>query len=91
MANVRVPSALEGLTGGKKQIEVEGKTLADIVNGLETSFPGFKERLLDESGELRRFINVYVDEEDVRFLDGLQTEISDRSEVSIIPAVAGGI
>jgi len=87
---VRIPSPLQGLTKGEKEVEVTGATLAEVIADLEKKYPGFRERLLDEKGELRRFVNVYVNEEDVRFLEGLATKLEDGAEVSIIPAVAGG-
>ena len=87
---VRIPTVLQQLAGGRREIEIEGETVAQVIDGLEKEAPGFKERLLDEDGKIRRFVNVYVDEEDIRFLDGLSTSIKDGSEVSIIPAVAGG-
>jgi len=87
---VRIPTPLQGLTGGKKELDLAGQTVAEIISELEQQFPGVKERLLDESGELRRFVNIYVDEEDIRFLNGLLTPVKDGSELSIIPAVAGG-
>lgn len=87
---VRIPAPLQRLTGGEKEVNVSGTTLAEVIADLEQKYPGFRGRLLDENGELRRFVNVYVNEEDVRFLDGLATKIEDGTEVSIIPAVAGG-
>ena len=86
----RIPSLLQQLTEGKKEIQVESGTVGKIISELNKHYPGTKERLLDENEELRRFVNIYVDEEDVRFLDGLATKVPDNSEVSIIPAVAGG-
>lgn len=90
MAIVRIPTPLQGLTSGLSEVQVEGETLLGLIDALEQSYPGVKERLLDESGEIRRFINVYVNEEDVRFLEGLETAIESNAEVSIVPAVAGG-
>lgn len=87
---VRIPSQLQTLTGGEREVKVSGSTVAEVIEVLNTSFPGIKERLLDEEGEIRRFINIYVDEEDVRFQDGLLTKVEEGSEISIIPAVAGG-
>jgi molybdopterin converting factor small subunit len=71
-------------------VSAEGATLTEVLDSLDTSYPGIKSRVLDESGELRRFVNVYVDDDDVRFAEGLQTAIKDGGQVSIIPAVAGG-
>jgi molybdopterin converting factor small subunit len=72
------------------EVSAEGSTLIEVLDSLDGSYPGIKGRVLDESGELRRFVNVYVDDDDVRFADGLQTSIKDGGQVSIIPAVAGG-
>ena len=87
---VRNPTQLRELSGGAAEITGEGGTLASVLAGLETAHPGFRERLFDEQGELRRFVNVFVDDEDIRFLDGLNTEVKDGATVSIVPAVAGG-
>lgn len=86
---VRIPSQLRQLTGGEGLVEMDPGTVGGIIMELENNNPGIAERLLD-NGQLRRFINVYVDGEDVRFEDGLDTEVKDGSEVSIVPAVAGG-
>lgn len=88
---VRIPTPLQGLTGGKKEVEVKGTTISEVIVDLDQKFPGLKERLLDENGELRRFVNVYLNEEDIRFLQGLTTPVEKEAEISIIPAVAGGI
>lgn len=90
MPKVRIPTPLRNLTGGASEVTIEGSTLREVVAGLEAAHPGFGERMLDDNGELRRFVNVFVRDEDVRFLDGLDTEISDADTVSIVPAVAGG-
>jgi sulfur-carrier protein len=87
---VRIPTILRTYTKGESEVSVDGTTLAEVVNALEASYPGIKARVLDESGELRRFVNVYVDNDDVRFADGLRTTVADGGQVSIIPAVAGG-
>ena len=87
---IRIPSPLRRITGGQDRVEVEGSTLSETINGLEDQFPGIKERLLDEAGELKHFVNVYVNGEDVQFLQGLNTRINSTDEVSIVPAVAGG-
>jgi molybdopterin synthase sulfur carrier subunit len=78
------------MTGGKDKVEVESTTLGEMVENLESTYPGFKERLVDENGDLRYFVNIYINGEDVRFLQGLQTSTSTGDEVSIVPAVAGG-
>jgi sulfur-carrier protein len=87
---VRVPTTLRTLTAGASEVAVEGDTLAAVLDALESVHPGFKERLLDDEGQLRRFVNVFVADDDVRFLDGLDTKVPDGETVSIIPAVAGG-
>ena len=87
---VRIPTPLRRLTDGQDKVSVDGATLGDIVGSLETQFPGIKERLCDESGEIRNFVNVYVNGEDVRFLDGLNSQTKAGDEISIVPAVAGG-
>ena len=87
---VRIPTPLRRMTGGKDKVEVESSTLSEMVDTLESTYPGFKERLVDENGELRYFVNIYVNGEDVRFLQGLETITKTGDEVSIVPAVAGG-
>lgn len=87
---VRVPTTLRALTAGASEVAVDGATLAEVLESLESSHPGFRDRILDESGELRRFVNVFVSDDDVRFLDGLSTSVDDGATVSIVPAVAGG-
>lgn len=88
--NVLIPQPLRALTGGESKVTAEGPTLEALMANLEASYPGIKERLVDESGQLRRFVNIYVNGDDVRFLDGTQTALKDGDEVSIVPAVAGG-
>jgi len=88
--SVRVPTILRPYTQGVSEVSAEGSTLIEVLDSLDGSYPGIKGRVLDDSGELRRFVNVYVDDDDVRFADGLQTSIKDGGQVSIIPAVAGG-
>ncbi len=87
---IRIPTQLRPLAGGNATVAVEGATVADALKGLESAHPGFEDRLFDESGKLRRFVNIFLAEEDIRFLDGLETPISDGSTLSIVPAVAGG-
>lgn len=87
---VRVPTTLRTLTAGEAEVTVDGATVADVLESLEGAHPGFKERILDDDGELRRFVNVFVSDDDVRFMDGLATPIPDGETVSIVPAVAGG-
>ena len=87
---VRTPQPLRGLTGDLATVDGSGSTLRECITNLETEFPGISERILEEDGELRRFVNVYIDGEDVRFEQGMDTPIDDNSEISIVPAVAGG-
>jgi len=87
---VRIPTPLQKLTQDKAEVEVEAGDIKELIDNLEKSFPGIKERLCDEKGILRRFINIYVNEEDIRFLQRDNTLIKDGDEVSIIPAIAGG-
>ena len=87
---VRIPAALRKLTGGQDTVSADGNNLAQCIDALEAAYPGFKERVCEETGELRRFVNMYVNGEDVRFLQGLATALKDGDEVSIVPAVAGG-
>jgi molybdopterin synthase sulfur carrier subunit len=88
---VRIPTPLRPLTGDQDVVSVnESASLAELINALDSQHPGIKDRLCDETGELRRFVNVYVNGEDVRFLSGLETPIASGAEVSIVPAVAGG-
>lgn len=90
MVKVKIPGPLRKLAGGKDEIEVEAKNLKEVIEKLAEINPEMKNRLLDENGEIRRFINIYVNNEDIRFLKGLDTELKDGDEVSIIPAIAGG-
>ena len=87
---VRVPQPLRGLTGNLSTVSADGATLQACIDGLEATYPGMRDRLMDETGQLRRFVNIYVNGDDVRFMDGLNTALKDRDEVSIVPAVAGG-
>jgi len=87
---VRIPTPLRRITNGQDKVEMEAANVAGLIEGLEIQFPGFKERLLDESGDLRYFVNIYLNGEDVRFLQGTGTAIKSGDEVSIVPAVAGG-
>ena len=87
---VRIPTPLRKLTNNEELVEVSGSTVGEIIAELQTRYPGFQERLLDENGQIRRFVNIYVNDEDVRFLDGRNTTLKDGDEVSIVPAIAGG-
>ena len=88
---VRIPTPLRRMTNGEAKVELESSNLGELVEKLDGAYPGFKARLVDENGELRYFVNIYVNGEDVRFLDGLETSTKSGDEVSIVPAVAGGI
>ncbi|MEI6453923.1 MAG: MoaD/ThiS family protein [Actinomycetes bacterium] len=90
MATVRIPTQLRQLTGGVGELTIDGSTVGEVLRGLEGAHPGFGDRIFDEAGELRRFVNVFLAEEDVRFLDGLNSPVSDGQTISIVPAVAGG-
>ncbi len=87
---VRIPTQLRALTGGAGEVEAEGSTVGEVLKALDAAHAGMGERLFDETGRLRRFVNVFVADEDIRFLDGLDTPIAPGQTVSIIPAVAGG-
>ena len=87
---VRIPTPLRGLTGGAAEVQADGASVAEAISQLEARYPGIAQRLKDENGELRRFVNLYVNGEDVRFLQGLDTHLKAGDEVSIVPAVAGG-
>jgi molybdopterin converting factor small subunit len=87
---VRIPAQLRTLTGGAGELSLSGSTVAEVLKDLDASHPGFADRLYDDSGGLRRFVNVFLDDEDVRFLQGLDTPVADGQTLSIVPAVAGG-
>jgi molybdopterin synthase sulfur carrier subunit len=87
---VRIPTALRTLTGGASEVSVDGSTVGEILKSLEANHPGMGERLFDDAGSLRRFVNVFVADEDIRFLQNLETPLGDKDEVSIVPAIAGG-
>ena len=88
--SVRIPTILRTYTGGASEVSAEGDTLAAVLEDLDASYSGIKGRILDEAGNLRRFVNVYVGNDDVRFLDDLATATPDGTQISVIPAVAGG-
>jgi len=90
MAKVRIPTQLRELTGGAADVDVDGATVAEVLKQLEARHPGFAERLYDDQGQLRRFVNVFVADEDIRFQRGLETPVTVGQVVSIVPAVAGG-
>ncbi len=87
---VRIPTPLRRFTAGAEEVGVAGSTIANIVDDLERKFPGMKERLCDDQGRVRRFVNIYVNGDDIRFLNSLETAVKDGDEVSIVPAIAGG-
>jgi sulfur-carrier protein len=88
--SVRIPTPLRKLTNDEELVTVEAETIGDAISELQTKYPGIQERLMDENGEVRRFVNIYLNEEDIRFLENKATPIKDGDEVSIIPAIAGG-
>ncbi|MCA1833528.1 MAG: MoaD/ThiS family protein [Actinomycetota bacterium] len=88
--SVRIPTPLRSVTKGVSEVQAAGVTVGEVIADLEKQFPGMGDRLRDESGAIRRFVNIYVGDEDIRFLKGLETPVTEGSQVSIIPAVAGG-
>ena len=88
---VRIPTPLMKLTNNQSEVSAEGVTITEILNSLESQFAGIKERICDENGSPRRFINIYVNEEDIRFLEGENSAVKEGDEISIIPAIAGGV
>jgi len=87
---VRIPTPLQRLTANQAEVEVEGKNIREILDALEEKFPGIKERICDENGKVRKFVNLFVNDEDARFLQGEETELKDGDSLSIVPAIAGG-
>lgn len=87
---VRIPTALRKLAEGNESIEVDGGNVGEVINNIKTQFPALAEQLVDDKGEVRRFVNLFANDEDIRFLDELDTEVKDGDEVSIVPAIAGG-
>jgi sulfur-carrier protein len=90
MAKVRIPTPLRKLTNNEELVEVNASNVGEAITQLQTRYPGIKERLVDETGAIRRFVNVYVNEEDIRFLQNQETPLKGTDEISIIPAIAGG-
>ena len=90
MIKVRIPTPLRPLTKGQGEVETKAGSVVEMIEALNSTHPGIKDRLCDETGELRRFVNIYVNEEDIRFLEGKDTFLKDGDEVSIVPAIAGG-
>jgi molybdopterin synthase sulfur carrier subunit len=87
---VRIPTPMRAMTKGSADVKAKGDTVEDLIVDLERQFPGLRDRLLDETGELRRFVNIYVNQEDIRFLDNKATILKEGDEVAIVPAIAGG-
>ncbi len=87
---IRIPTPLRSLTNGEEEVTAEGKSIQEVIDNLETNFGGFKERLCDENGQIRRFINFYLNDEDIRFKDNQETAVNDGDQISIVPAIAGG-
>ena len=87
---VKIPTPLRKLTNGEDTVSIAGATVGEVLDNLEASYPGIKTKICDDSGKVRRFINVYANQEDIRFQDKLDTAVSDGDEISIIPAIAGG-
>ena len=90
MATVRIPTPLRKLTAGLEEVKAEGATIGALLEDLEKKHPGIRERIFDEKGQVRRFVNIFANEEDIRFLQNLDTPVKDGDEVSIVPAIAGG-
>jgi molybdopterin converting factor small subunit len=90
MAIVRIPTPLRKLTDGKEEVTASGATIAEVITALEQSYPGIKARICDDNGQVRRFVNIFTNDEDIRFLQNLDTPVSEKDEISIVPAIAGG-
>jgi molybdopterin synthase sulfur carrier subunit len=90
MPKVRIPTQLRPLAAGASEVTVQGSTVAEVLKGLDVAHPGFGERIFDDHGKLRRFVNVFVADEDIRFHQGVDTPVEEATTVSIVPAVAGG-
>jgi sulfur-carrier protein len=90
MATVRIPTPLRKLTQGKEEVSAAGDTIGALIADLEANYPGIKERICDETGAVRRFVNIFANDEDIRFLQNLDTPVKEKDEISIVPAIAGG-
>tara|TARA_B100000949_G_C13840121_1_gene268270 strand:- start:119 stop:400 length:282 start_codon:yes stop_codon:yes gene_type:complete len=90
-ATVKIPTPLRKLTNNETSVDADGMTVGQIVESLESAYPGMRERLIDDNGDLRHFVNIYLNGEDIRYIDGLKSSVSDNDELSIVPAVAGGL
>ena len=90
-ATVKIPTPLRKLTNNETSVDAVGKTIEQIVESLDSAYPGMRERLIDDNGDLRHFVNIYLNGDDIRYIDGLKSPVSDNDELSIVPAVAGGL
>ncbi|HEY0711856.1 MAG TPA: ubiquitin-like small modifier protein 1 [Polyangia bacterium] len=90
MATVRIPTPLRKLTAGQEEVKAQGGTVSAVIGSLEAQFPGLKERICDDQGKMRRFVNIFKNDEDIRFLQNLDTPVAETDELSIVPAIAGG-
>jgi sulfur-carrier protein len=90
MATVRIPTPLRKLTKNQEEVTANGKTIGEVLADLEKNFPGIKERICEDSGQVRRFVNIFANDEDIRFLQNLETPVKESDEISIVPAIAGG-
>ncbi|MCS5642186.1 MAG: MoaD family protein [Dehalococcoidia bacterium] len=90
-ATVKIPTPLRKLTNNETSVDADGTTVGQIVESLESTYPGMRERLIEDNGDLRHFVNIYLNGEDIRYIDGLKSSVSDNDELSIVPAVAGGL
>ena len=90
-ATVKIPTPLRKLTNNETSVDAVGKTIEQIVESLDSTYPGMRERLIDDNGDLRHFVNIYLNGEEIRYIDGLKSPVSDNDELSIVPAVAGGL
>ena len=90
-ATVKIPTPLRKLTNNETSVDAVGKTIEQIIESLDSTYPGMRERLIDDNGDLRHFVNIYLNGEDIRYIDGLKSTVSDNDELSIVPAVAGGL
>ncbi len=91
MATVRIPTPLRKYTQGQEEVTIEADNVGGLIDSLESSYPGIRERICDDKGAVRRFVNIFVGDEDIRFLENLDTQVAAADEVSIVPAIAGGL
>ncbi|MCG5055701.1 MAG: MoaD/ThiS family protein [Myxococcales bacterium] len=90
MPTVRIPTPLRKLTNGLEEVQAGGANIGEVLSNLETQYPGIKERICDDQGKVRRFVNIFANDEDIRFMQNLETPVNDADEISIVPAIAGG-